>query len=273
MPEPVIVIDESNTPGAGEGQPRRHRPRLADGDRRRDQLRHPGHRRRDRRPRPRNAVPAGRQVAMDTMSGLWTPARENLDVTTVNEQQRRRRHCAHRAATGRGRIRPRPHGARSPSFVASHTGFRQLAKDIGAGARRVHATDEPADARRGAVIEPGPAPKLTRWRAHRCASHLGRPPARWGTPARGRGDPPPKGRELPPAGSGATPTRVPSGYTQPRAGAAGDRIRLGRRRATTGGQSRHLGAQPGAHPVTGMRVKPAPRSPRPKPPDPATSRR
>ena len=120
---------------------------------------------------------------------------------------------------------------------------------MGAGARRVHATDEPADARRGALIEPGPAPKLTRWRAHRCASHLGRPPARCGTPARGRGDPPPKGRELPPPGSGATPTRVPSRYTRPRAGAAGDRIRLGRRRATTGGQSRQLGAQPGAHPL------------------------
>lgn len=52
---------------------------------------------------------------------------------------------------------------------------------MGARARRVHATDEPADARRGALIEPGPAPKLTRWRAHRCASHLGRPTARWGT--------------------------------------------------------------------------------------------
>ena len=49
--------------------------------------------------------------AMNSLVGLCTPAWENLDVTTVTERQRCFRHCAHRAALGRGRVRP---GSKAP---------------------------------------------------------------------------------------------------------------------------------------------------------------
>jgi hypothetical protein len=108
---------------------------------------------------------------------------------------------------------------------------------------------------------------LTRWCAHRRAGHhravhrpVGRHPrARACGPA--------------PARPGSTPTRVPGRHSHPRAGVAGDRIRLARRRAATGWQFTQLGARPCAHPVAGMRVKPAHRLPRPPPPAPAAQRR
>jgi hypothetical protein len=112
---------------------------------------------------------------------------------------------------------------------------------------------------------------LTRWCPHRRASHhRGRPQARRGTPAcAGLGAPAPKGRGAPHPRAVSTPPASPgrSSHSQPRAGVAGDRIRLGRRRAATGWQFPQPGAQPGAHPVTGMRIKPAHRLP--PPPDPA----
>ena len=50
---------------------------------------------------------------MDTVSGLWTPARENLDVTTVTDNN-----GAHDIVRierqGLGRVHPRPQRARSP---------------------------------------------------------------------------------------------------------------------------------------------------------------
>ena len=82
------------------GQRRRPELRLADGDRRHDQLPHRGRRRRDRRPRAPGAVPARRHVGDGHHVGLCAPAWENLDVTTVTERQRCLRHCAHRAAPG-----------------------------------------------------------------------------------------------------------------------------------------------------------------------------
>ena len=102
---------------AGTGQRRHPGPRLADGDRRRDQLRHRGPRRRDHRPDPPDSSP------MDTTSGLCTPAPENLDVTTVTEPQRCRRHCAHRAPTPRAGSAPGPTAPDLLDLVPH--GFRQ----------------------------------------------------------------------------------------------------------------------------------------------------
>ncbi len=75
-----------------------------------------------------------------------------------------------------------------------------------------------------------------------------------------------------PPASGQHPLPARRAGTPTRAGVAGDRIRRGRRRAATGWQFT-LGAGPCAHPVAGMRIKPAHRLPRPPPPDPAAQPR
>jgi acetolactate synthase-1/2/3 large subunit len=95
---------------------------------------------------------------MDTTSGLCPPAPENLDVTTVT---------AGNGADDMVRIELQRLGAGSaPGPTAPDLldlsrptqGFVKLAEDIGVAPRRVHTADELALARRGTLIEPGPAP-------------------------------------------------------------------------------------------------------------------
>ena len=91
---------------------------------------------------------------MDTTSGLCTPTRENLDVTTVTDNN---------GADDIVRIEPQRLGAgsapaprRPTSLIWSTQDVVKLADDMGVGARRVHTADELAHARRGAVIQPAP---------------------------------------------------------------------------------------------------------------------
>ena len=85
MPEPVIVIDESSTSGlaqAGAGTPG-HDWLTATGGAISDGI--PAVGVAIAAPNPPALCPQPDSSPMDTMSGLCTPARENLDVTTVTD--------------------------------------------------------------------------------------------------------------------------------------------------------------------------------------------
>ncbi len=113
---------------------------------------------------------------------------------------------------------------------------------MGVAARRVHTADELADARRGAFIEPGPAPHGRGGALTAALAITGPSTGPLGdTRVRGRGGPPHKVGEHPHPPAVSTPTRVPGRCSHPRAGVPGDRIWLGRRRAATGWQFRQLG--------------------------------
>ncbi len=162
---------------------------------------------------------------------------------------------------------PAPAPRRSISLLWSHTGFVKLAEGMGVAARRVHTADELADARRGAFIEPGPAPHGRGGALTAALAITGPSTGPLGdTRVRGRGARPHKVGEHPHPPAVSTPTRVPGRRSQPACGVPGDRIWLGRRRAATGWQFRQLGAQPCAHPVASMRVKPPGRHHRTQPP-------
>jgi len=114
MPEPVIVIDESTTSGlvqTGAGA-LAHHPPTATGAAISRAI--PALGAAITTPERPVLCPRPDSSRMDTMSRVCTPARGNLDVITLTEQQRCRRPRAPRAPTPRGRIRPRPHGARPP---------------------------------------------------------------------------------------------------------------------------------------------------------------
>jgi hypothetical protein len=88
MPEPVIVIDESTTSGlvqTGAGA-LAHHPPTATGAAISRAI--PAAGAAITTPDPPAPYPQPDRPPMDTTSGLCTPARENLDVTTVTEQQR-----------------------------------------------------------------------------------------------------------------------------------------------------------------------------------------
>ena len=204
MPEPVIVIDESSTSGLAQAGAPGHDWLKATGAAISYAIRGP--RCRDHRPDPPDSSP------MDTTSGLCTPAPENLDVTTVTEPQRYRRHRAHPAPTPRGRVRPRHRRARPPRF-GPPSGVVKLAEDIGVAPRRVHTADELAHARRGAVIQPGAHLNRRDGALSAALTITGSSTGPLGdTHVRGRGCP---------TRSGSTPTRSPGGHSHPRAGGSG----------------------------------------------------
>ena len=152
---PVIVIDESNTSGLGKAAPAPPAhgwlatsggtisyaiaalgAAIAASD-------------------PPVLCPHADRPAMDTTSGLWTPARENLDVTTVTDNN-----GAHdiarieRQRRGAGST-PGP-TARSRLICVPQQGFVKPAEDMGLAARRVHTAEELADAAAAPSSNPDP---------------------------------------------------------------------------------------------------------------------
>ena len=123
MLEPVIVIDESNTSGlaqASAGAPG-HDWLTATGGAISYAIAALGAA--IAAPDPPVLCPQPDSSPMDTMSGLCTPARENLDVTTVTDNN---------GADDMVRIEPQrlgpgppPAPRRPTSSIWSHTGFRQ----------------------------------------------------------------------------------------------------------------------------------------------------
>jgi hypothetical protein len=122
IPKPVILIDESNT-WAGAGLRWRLGPQPAGGDRRRDQLRHPG-----------PSAPRSPPAAVRCRGNKQTDRRcTHVGVVDTGAGQPRRhhrhrhrrcgRHCAHQL--DREGSAPGTQGARSPRVFTSHNGFRQ----------------------------------------------------------------------------------------------------------------------------------------------------
>ena len=113
MPEGAIVSDELGHLRRADpvGDPRRAPPRLAGPDRRRHR---PGHSARGRRsrglPGPQGHLAERRRGGMYTVQGLWTMAREGLDVTVVDLRQ------PHLPHPGR---RVRAHGSGEPGPAAA----------------------------------------------------------------------------------------------------------------------------------------------------------
>ena len=180
---------------------------------------------------------------MDTMSGLCTPARENLDVTTVTDNN---------GADDMVRIEPQRLGAGSaPGPTAPDLLDLSLPHRVSSNSPRVwespHVASTPPTSSPTPAAAPSSNPDPHLIDAVVCSPPRwpspGRPQARWATPACAGVGPAPQGRGAPPPASAE--------HTHPRAGVAGDRIRLARRRAATGWQFTQLGAQPCAHPVAG----------------------
>jgi acetolactate synthase I/II/III large subunit len=94
--------------------------------------------------------------AMYTISGLWTQARENLDVTTViynNGAYDILRIELQRVGAERA---PGPKARKLLDLTCPAMDFVQLAQGMGVPARRVTSTEQFADALRAAFAEPGP---------------------------------------------------------------------------------------------------------------------
>jgi acetolactate synthase-1/2/3 large subunit len=94
--------------------------------------------------------------AMYTISGLWTQARENLDVTTViydNSAYDILRIELQRVGAGSA---PGPKALDLLDLSRPAMDFVKIAEGMGVPARRVHTAEEFADALRAAFAEPGP---------------------------------------------------------------------------------------------------------------------
>ncbi len=94
--------------------------------------------------------------AMYTISGLWTQARENLDVTTViynNGAYDILRVELQRVGAGSA---PGPKALDLLDISRPTMDFVKIAEGMGVPARRVSSCEEFADALRGAFNEPGP---------------------------------------------------------------------------------------------------------------------
>jgi acetolactate synthase-1/2/3 large subunit len=94
--------------------------------------------------------------AMYTISGLWTQARENLDVTTViydNSAYDILRIELQRVGAGSA---PGPKALDLLDLSRPAMDFVKIAEGMGVPARRVHTAEEFADALRAALAEPGP---------------------------------------------------------------------------------------------------------------------
>jgi acetolactate synthase I/II/III large subunit len=94
--------------------------------------------------------------AMYTISGLWTQARENLNVTTVlydNSAYDILRIELQRVGAGSA---PGPKALELLDLSRPTMDFVKLAEGMGVPARRVRTAEEFADALRGALAEPGP---------------------------------------------------------------------------------------------------------------------
>ena len=94
--------------------------------------------------------------AMYTISGLWTQARENLNVTTVlydNSAYDILRVELQRVGAGSA---PGPKALDLLDLSRPTMDFVKLAEGMGVPARRVHTAEEFTDALRGALAEPGP---------------------------------------------------------------------------------------------------------------------
>ena len=76
--------------------------------------------------------------AMYTISGLWTQARENLDVTTVIYNNGAYDILRTRAAAGRRRLGARPQSAGPTRLIAPHNGFRQDRRRYGSAGAAGH---------------------------------------------------------------------------------------------------------------------------------------
>jgi acetolactate synthase I/II/III large subunit len=93
--------------------------------------------------------------AMYTISGLWTQARENLDVTTViynNSAYDILRIELQRVGAGA----PGPRALDLLDLSRPNLDFAKIAEGMGVPARRVTMAEELADALRAAFAEPGP---------------------------------------------------------------------------------------------------------------------
>ena len=94
--------------------------------------------------------------AMYTISGLWTQARENLNITTViynNSAYDILRIELHRVGAGAA---PGPKALDLLDLSRPAMNFAQIAEGMGVPARRVHTSAEFIDALRTAFAEPGP---------------------------------------------------------------------------------------------------------------------
>jgi len=94
--------------------------------------------------------------AMYTISGLWTQARENLNVTTVlydNSAYDILRIELQRVGAGSA---PGPKALDLLDLSRPTMDFVKIAEGMGVPARRVRTAEEFADALRGAFAEPGP---------------------------------------------------------------------------------------------------------------------
>jgi acetolactate synthase-1/2/3 large subunit len=94
--------------------------------------------------------------AMYTISGLWTQARENLDITTVvynNGAYDILRIELHRVGAESA---PGPKAQQLLELTHPAMDFVKLAEGMGVPARRVTTAEEFADALRAAFAEPGP---------------------------------------------------------------------------------------------------------------------
>ncbi|WP_231883244.1 thiamine pyrophosphate-dependent enzyme, partial [Mycobacterium leprae] len=94
--------------------------------------------------------------AMYTISGLWTQARENLDVTTIiynNGAYNILRIELQRMGAG---STPGPKALSLLDLSSPTMDFVKIAEGMGVSARRVNTTEGLADALRLAFTEPGP---------------------------------------------------------------------------------------------------------------------
>ena len=94
--------------------------------------------------------------AMYTISGLWTQARENLNVTTVlydNSAYDILRIELQRVGAGSA---PGPKARSLLDLYGPAIDFVKIAEGMGVPARRVSTAEELADALRAAFVEPGP---------------------------------------------------------------------------------------------------------------------
>ena len=201
----------SRTPPGWRSQRRRPDPRLAHGDRRRDQPRHRGPRRRDHHPRAPGVVPATRQLTDGhhvacVHTGAGKPRRHHPHRTTTVPTTS----CA--SSPSASGPHPPPAPRRSTSLICRVPHRVSSPRQGHRSWRTPHPRHRRARRRPPRrLIEPGPAPKLTRWRAHRCASHLGRPRPAGAHPRAGVGTHPRKVGSYPQPGAMPPPPARPAG--------------------------------------------------------------
>ena len=253
---------------AGAGQRRRPGPPPADRDRRRDQLRHRGPRRRDHHPRAPGQLANGHHVGV-----VRRPAPENLDATTLTDNT---------GADDMVRIEPQRLGAASAPGPTAPDLLDLVPHRVSSNSPRIWESPHVASTPPTSSPTPAAAPSsnpdrtsMTRWCAHRRAGHhraVHRPAGRhpraraWG--------PPHKVGEHPHPPAVSTPTRPPGRHSHPRAGGSGRPDPA----STPAGRHR-LAVHPAGRPAMcssgcrRMRIKPAHRLPRPPPAAPAAQRR